>query len=107
MGIQLTRNLFLMVCSSRDNPYLCTNVVGDHGLDYALAIIISDISLDFNEIILSHSGLHYKTIPIMVLVMSYFAYCQPSSFKLKWNIPYLAPTIGDLHLCSSETVVNF
>jgi hypothetical protein len=68
MGIQLTRNLFLMVCSSRANPYLCTNVVGDHGLDYALATIISDLPLDSSEIVLGHSGLHHKTIPIMVLV---------------------------------------
>jgi hypothetical protein len=69
MGIQLTRNLFLMVCHSRDNPYLCTNVVGDHGLDYALTTIIGDLPLDSNEIFLGHSGLHYKTIFIMVLVV--------------------------------------
>ncbi len=44
---------------------------------------------------------------LMVFIMSDFAYCQSSSFELKWNIPYLVPTIGDFHLCSSETMVNF
>jgi hypothetical protein len=58
-----------MVCSSRDNPYLCTNVVGYHGLDYALGTIIRDLPLDSSEILPSHSGFHYKTIPIMVLVV--------------------------------------
>ncbi len=69
MGIQLTKNLFLMVCSWKYNPYLCTNVVGDHGFDYALATIIDDLPLDYSEIVLGHSGLYYKTIPIMVLVV--------------------------------------
>jgi hypothetical protein len=41
-----------MVCNSRNNLYLCTNVVGDHGLDYVIATIIDDFPLSFNEAIL-------------------------------------------------------
>jgi hypothetical protein len=68
MGIQLTINLFLMVCRSRDNPYLRTNVVGDHGLDYALATIISDLLLDSSEIVLGHSGLHYVIFCLLLII---------------------------------------
>jgi len=57
-----------MVCSSRDNPYLCTNVVGDHGLDYALATIISDLPLDSSEIVLSHSGFHYVIFCLLSII---------------------------------------
>lgn len=43
MGIKWARNLFLMVFSSR--AYLCINVVGDHGFDYASVTTINDLPL--------------------------------------------------------------
>jgi hypothetical protein len=56
-----------MVFSSR--PYLCTNVVGDHGFDYALVTTIGDLPLGFSKIILGHGGFHFEMVPIMVLVI--------------------------------------
>ncbi len=57
-----------MVCNSQNNFYLCTNVVGDHGLDYVITII-GDFPLSFSEAILDHNGLSYEIILIMVLVV--------------------------------------
>jgi hypothetical protein len=56
-----------MVFSSR--PYLCTNVVGDNGFDYALMTTIGDLHLGFGKIILGHGGFHFEMVPIMVLVI--------------------------------------
>jgi len=58
-----------MVCNSRNNFHLCTNVVSDHGLDYVITTIIGDSPLSFNEAILYHGGLNYEIILIMVLVV--------------------------------------
>jgi hypothetical protein len=58
-----------MVCNSRNNLYLCKNIVGDHGIDYVIATIIGDVPLSFSEAIVDHIGLNYEIILIMVLVV--------------------------------------
>jgi hypothetical protein len=58
-----------MVRNSRNNLYLCTNVVGDHGLDYVIATIIDGFPLSFSESILDYGGLNHEIILIMVLVV--------------------------------------
>jgi hypothetical protein len=58
-----------MVGNSINNLYLCTNVVGDHGLDYVITTIIGDFPLNLNEAILDHGGLNHEIILIMALVV--------------------------------------